>query len=221
MNPSVTVITWGVTGMESDVDNLPLKRCSTCKEFKTLDYFNKDKSRKDGFSWRCKSCHSEMNKKYSKTPDAKEIARQRAYERYHANKDEINAKAREDRANKPELKRAYARAWRAKRKDSVNERTRNWRLNNPEKHKESTRANKNRRRGAKVEYYTTQQAIDLYGSDCHLCGEAIDLDAPRWTAIPGWERGLHLDHVTRISEGGKDCLENVRPSHALCNLQKH
>ena len=203
------------------MNNLPLKRCSTCKEHKSLDNFAKDKSRKDGLSWRCKTCHSEMNKKYTKTPEAKEANKQRAYEYYHANKDEINAKARENRANNPEPRRAYARAWRVKRKNRVNERTRNWRLSNPDKHKESTRANKNRRRGAKVEHYTTQQALDIYGSNCHLCGEPIDLKAPRWTAILGWERGLHLDHVVRISEGGKDSLENVRPSHALCNLQKH
>ena len=203
------------------MDNLPLKRCSTCREHKSLDNFNKDKSRKDGFSWRCKPCHAEMNKKYGKTPEAKEMARLKSKAKYHANKEEINAKARENRAKNPEIKRTYARNWRADRKDIVNQNQKQWRLNNPGKVKESTRKNKNRRRGAKVENYTTEQALSLYGSDCYLCSKPIDLDAPRWTAIEGWENGLHLDHVIRISEGGKDCLENVRPSHGLCNLQRH
>lgn len=203
------------------MDNLPLKRCSTCHEYKTLNNFNKDKSRKDGFSWRCKQCHAVMNKKYNQTPEAKAKNRLKSIERYHANKDEINAKARADRASNLEGKRLYARNWRASRRNIVNENQKLWRLNNPDKVKESTRKNKNRRRGAKVENYSTQDALDIYGSDCYLCGKAIDLNAPRWTAIEGWEYGLHLDHVIRISEGGKDCLENVRPSHALCNLQRH
>lgn len=203
------------------MDNIPLKRCSTCHEYKTLDNFNKDKSRKDGLSWRCKSCHAEMNKKYGKTPEAKEKSRLASKDHYQANKEAINAKARAKRAANLEDKRLYARNWRASRREIVNENQKLWRLDNPDKVKESTRKNKNRRRGAKVENYTTQEALDLYGSDCYLCGKAIDLDAPRWTAIPGWENGLHLDHVIRISEGGKDCLENVRPSHALCNLQRH
>lgn len=203
------------------MDNLPVKRCSTCKEHKSLNNFSKDKSRKDGFSWRCKSCHAEMNKKYSKTPKYREKQRIKANVRYHANKDELNAKARADRLSNLEEKRLYARNWRASRKEIVNEKQKQWRINNPDKAKDSNRRSKNRRRGAKVEHYTIKQALDLYGSNCHLCGHAIDLKAPRWTAVPGWESGLHLDHIIRISEGGKDCLENVRPSHAICNLKRH
>lgn len=217
----MTAITWGMTGMESDVNNVALKRCSTCKEYKSLDSFNKDKSRLDGLSWRCKPCHNQMSKKYGKTPQDREKSRLRSKAFYDANKDIINKKIRQKRADNPERFRVYRQTNRAKNSEKINAKTREWRLNNPEKYKESTRANKNRRRGAKVENYTLKQALDLYGSNCHLCGLAIDLDAPRWTAQPGWQNGLHLDHVIRISDGGKDCLENVRPAHALCNLRKH
>lgn len=203
------------------MDTIPLKRCSTCKEHKSLDKFSRDKSRLDGLSWRCKVCHAQMNKKYLQTEEYKAKARIKSRIRYHANKDAINAKSRADRASNLEEKRNYARNWRNARKDQVNAQKKIWRLNNPEKVKESTRISKNKRRGAKVENYTTQQALALYGSDCYLCKAPIDLTAPRWTAVPGWEYGLHLDHVIRISEGGKDCLENVRPSHALCNLRRH
>jgi hypothetical protein len=205
----------------SDMDNLPLKRCSTCKEHKSLDNFSRDKSRKDGISWRCKSCHAEMNKKYIKTPEYREKQRIKANVRYHANKDELNAKARANRLSNLEEKRLYARNWRASRKKIVNEKQKQWRINNPDKVKDSNRRSKNRRRGAKIEHHTIKQALDLYGSSCHLCGQPIDLKAPRWTAVPGWELGLHLDHIIRISEGGKDCLDNVRPSHAICNLKRH
>lgn len=203
------------------MDNLSLKRCSTCKEHKSLDNFNRDKSRKDGFSWRCKPCHASMNKKYTITAEYREKARIKANIIYHQNKDAINAKQRAKRAANPEPSRAYKKQYRLKNLEKELARGKAYRLANPEKIKENSRINNNRRRGAQIERYTTQQALDLYGTNCHLCGEAIDLSAPRWTAKKGWERGLHLDHVIRISEGGKDCLENVRPSHAICNLQKH
>jgi 5-methylcytosine-specific restriction endonuclease McrA len=35
---------------------LPLKRCPHCKEYKSLDRFNRNKTAKDGFDWRCKDC---------------------------------------------------------------------------------------------------------------------------------------------------------------------
>lgn len=37
---------------------------------------------------------------------------------------------------------------------------------------------------------------------------------------PGWEDGLHLDHVVPLSKGGPDLITNVKPSHARCNLAK-
>ena len=70
------------------------------------------------------------------------------------------------------------------------------------------------------EIYTLEQVFALYGTNCHLCNESIDLEAPRWQGESGWERGLHIDHVTPISRGGADNLANVRPAHGKCNLKK-
>ncbi len=44
---------------------------------------------------------------------------------------------------------------------------------------------------------------------CHICGDAI----------PGLEE-LHFDHVIPLIKGGPHVAENVRPSHAGCNLRK-
>ena len=147
--------------------------------------------------------------------------------------------------------RARSRSYSQKNPEANRDRVKNWRLKNPEKAKESKRNHyvKNReriRREWKDKYnanpeifmtqkykrrarekavdhepYTWKDVIAKWGSDCHLCGKPIDLDAPRWVAIPGWENGLHLDHVVRISEGGADTLANVKPSHGLCNIRKH
>lgn len=82
-----------------------------------------------------------------------------------------------------------------------------------------------RRRALKAmaisEPYTEQEVLDRYGTDCKICEEPIDLDAPRGVGKgEGWERGLHIDHTISISDGGPDTLENVRPLHSLCNLRR-
>lgn len=86
---------------------------------------------------------------------------------------------------------------------------------------------KERSRGLRPRYYdaihspyTTKEIIEKYGSDCHICQKPIDMDAPRSVGKTGWELGLHLDHVIPISKGGDDTADNIRPSHAICNMRK-
>lgn len=47
------------------------------------------------------------------------------------------------------------------------------------------------------------------------------LDAPRKVGVNNWELGFHVDHLVPLSKGGSDTLENVRPTHAVCNLRKN
>ena len=70
------------------------------------------------------------------------------------------------------------------------------------------------------EPYSEADILHLYGTGCHICGLGIDLKAPRKAGIEGWEQGLHLDHVISLSRGGTDTIENVKPSHAICNIRK-
>lgn len=62
--------------------------------------------------------------------------------------------------------------------------------------------------------------LSAYGNCCYLCGFEIDLTAPRKAGINGWENGLHIDHVVGIALGGNDTIDNLRPTHGLCNLRK-
>ena len=101
-----------------------------------------------------------------------------------------------------------------------------------ERHREYNRANADkwdgyhherraRMAGATYESVSVKDVITLYGTTCHLCDDPIDLDAPRSSRSgSGWERGLHLDHVTPLSKGGTHTIENVRPAHGWCNLSK-
>ena len=119
------------------------------------------------------------------------------------------------------------------------EQIKNWTINNPEKFKaqrvryyaknyekvkQRNTDKERRRRAVKVstntELYTTQQVIDLYGTNCHICNYPIDMTASRLIGRGNWKLGLHIDHVISLSKNGPDTLANVRPSHALCNLSK-
>jgi hypothetical protein len=71
------------------------------------------------------------------------------------------------------------------------------------------------------EKYTIKQIIDLYGTQCHICNEEIDFSAPRKSGEIGWEKGFHRDHLVPVSKSGPDTLENVRPAHGKCNMEKY
>jgi 5-methylcytosine-specific restriction endonuclease McrA len=110
--------------------------------------------------------------------------------------------------------------WHSENSDRKRQNARNWLLKNSDKKRNYNRARNARIRGVTSEPYTESEVIELYGTTCHLCGFAIDMNAPRKTGLVNWERGLHVDHVIPISMGGPNILSNVRPSHALCNLRK-
>lgn len=57
--------------------------------------------------------------------------------------------------------------------------------------------------------------LDRWGATCWLCGRAINLDAA--TQSPG---SFTLDHVVPRSHGGGNNLDNLRPSHRLCNNER-
>lgn len=77
-----------------------------------------------------------------------------------------------------------------------------------------------KQKGNGWEPYTEEQMLSKYGSICYLCNEEIDFKAPRQCGKPGWERSFWIEHVVPVSKGGPDTLDNVRPSHGLCNLNK-
>ena len=119
----------------------------------------------------------------------------------------------------------YRRDWGEKNRERAREISRSWDLKNPEYARERNNKSQRTRRAAlakvEKEEYTTEQVLEVYGSNCHVCSEQIDLEAPRRTGNgEGWRQGLHLDHVIPISKGGPDTLENVRPAHVMCNLTK-
>lgn len=171
-----------------------IKTCRKCnQEFPaTTEYFYSHAGRKDKLDTSCKVCNRAAKKEWFN--NNKEVKAARDKKRYEENKDKILAVNRE------------------------------YYINNKDKHLIKGRVAKSRRRarikGNGWAPYTEEQMLSKYGTLCYLCNEEINLQAPRSSGAPGWERSLWKEHVVAIANGGSDTLENVKPSHALCNLNK-
>jgi len=113
-----------------------------------------------------------------------------------------------------DAERSYWKNERIIRKDQINTLRKDWRFRTPNAHRRF------RRNNTEPGYYSDQDVLDTYGAICHICSEEIDLSAPRKVGLPGWEKGLHIDHVQPLSRGGLDTLENVKPAHGQCNVIK-
>ena len=116
------------------------------------------------------------------------------------------------------------RAYVASNRQKVAEQKKQWKIDNPEKNlhhnRKAERARRARLKNSITIPYTESQVISTYGTNCNICGLAIDFNATRQVGKKGWQMGLHIDHLIPIARGGADTLENVRPTHGLCNLRK-
>jgi hypothetical protein len=113
-----------------------------------------------------------------------------------------------------------SKKWQSNNLDKVKESKNKWAQNNMDK----IRAKNRRRRATKLnngfEIYSELDVLSIYGTTCYLCNEPVDLNASRKSGKPGWEKGLHIEHVVDLALGGPDTLDNVRPAHGICNLTK-
>ena len=118
-----------------------------------------------------------------------------------------------------EAESAYWRLMRIERKDAIQANSKKRRFTVAG----ATRTNRKRaiKFGVETEWYSPQQVLDIYGTDCHICDKPIDLNAPRQCGKPGWELGLQIDHLYPLSKGGSDTVDNVRPAHGYCNNIKN
>lgn len=116
-----------------------------------------------------------------------------------------------------ECNRSQAKVWASNNSEKTKGYKTKWRLENPQKMYLARKINRFKNG---FEKYLESDVLEKYGTNCHICGLEIDTAAPRRPGIPGWEHGLHIDHVIPIMKGGADVLENVKPAHGLCNLKK-
>lgn len=115
----------------------------------------------------------------------------------------------------------YQKTYRERNKEKNLLRLKIWKSANKEKCAALERKRRAAKRGLPTEPYTVKEVLEKYGSNCHICNLGINLIAERRSGRKGWETGLHIDHLISIINGGPDTLENVRPSHGLCNVRKN
>ena len=144
-------------------------------------------------------------------------AKRREY--YKKNKDKIKEYHKEYFEKNPEKLKRYRSNSYYNNKEKRMESFKKYRDKNPDYSRMSRRRRANIRNNG-YEKYTESQVLEIYGTNCYLCNQPIDLEATRQCGKPGWERGLNIEHVIDIALGGPDTLENVRPAHGICNLTK-
>jgi 5-methylcytosine-specific restriction endonuclease McrA len=198
---------------------LGIKACSKCGEDKTLEEFPTASKEKDGHGSRCKGCIQVSAKIYRDNTKDKAAS---YYQRSKlADPEKFLKRNREYRAANVEKIREAGVRYNLENQEKQKERARIYRENNPDLGRANVRKRRARRAGNGVEVYTELQVLETYGTDCHICSGPVDLNNARRVGHPGWETGLHIDHVIPISKGGQDSLANVRPSHGGCNLKKN
>jgi 5-methylcytosine-specific restriction endonuclease McrA len=139
---------------------------------------------------------------------------------YKKNSQKIIASTERYRKANLDKQRQWSAAYRNKNLEKVRETSRRYGKENPEKIRENARKRRALVRNSESLPYTEAQVLTAYGLECYLCKSLIDLNAPRNCRGIRWEFGLHIDHVVPIVSGGPDTLENVRPTHAICNMKK-
>jgi 5-methylcytosine-specific restriction endonuclease McrA len=140
------------------------------------------------------------------------------------NKEDIAESRRQYRIENHERILAAKLEYRIKNAQGLSDKQKVYSKEHPEETRRRALASGRKRRariaGVESEYVSDDALIAYWGGDCYLCGEEINLLAPRRAPTPGWEESLWRDHVTPIVAGGSDTLDNLRPTHAVCNLRK-
>jgi|AntAceMinimDraft_6_1070360.scaffolds.fasta_scaffold30952_3 5-methylcytosine-specific restriction endonuclease McrA len=181
------------------------KTCTKCGQTKPRDnsHFYRNSQSADGLRPDCSDCGRARSASYTK-------------ENAQANRDRANKWRTQNLEKSKESKREFYK----QNKEKIAYQFKVAYAKNPQKFRRSKLKRLERESKIVKEQFSISDVISRYGSVCHLCSKEIDLDAPRWTAQKGWELGLHLDHVIRVVDGGSHTLDNVKPSHAICNLRK-
>lgn len=205
-----------------------MKKCHRCEKIKEFVDFWKDKRRKDGLTFLCKSCHKIDIKKW--------IVKNPGYHQKYRAK------------NRQKAKEATKR-WCAENPQKASEATKKWRTKYPNKAKEKMRKDRAKTRSTPKGKLNHNISSAIWHSlkrgvkgGCHW-ENLVDFTLNQlkihleklFTSGMTWENQgsyWHLDHKIPISafnfEKSEDidfkkcwCLKNLQPLEAMENMKKH
>lgn len=189
----MTTHTNGGEPVSTDNDiTVPGKRCSGCKETKSLDDFFRRSAAKDGRQNYCRACgYAAHDAWVSRNPD---VPRERLAAWNAANPGVSEASSAAWKKANPERRRAIVRAWNAAHPETV---------------KDNARIRRARKAAAPVVEHIRRSIVwQRDGGICHICGTAAD--------PADW----HLEHIVPLARGGEHSYRNVAVSHPDCNRRK-
>jgi hypothetical protein len=120
-----------------------------------------------------------------------------------------------------EKRRLTNKKWRENNLEHSRFLSRDWQRRNPGEASRAVMRRRAKKRSNGYEKYKDKDVLDMYGIICYLCNREIDITLSRKIGSERWLESLQIDHVIPISRGGPDFLSNVRPTHALCNMEKN
>jgi 5-methylcytosine-specific restriction endonuclease McrA len=181
----------GACGTVLDVDTeVAQKVCSRCRLPQSVTLFNRDRSRSDGLTSRCRPCNRQVCRQWAEAnPGRKKEGDRQVYEK---NRETIKARSQR---------------WRQENRERWLEASRRWSKDNPERHAQHRRTRRALLAAAKIVPFTVEQLdakMAYWGHRCWVCRGKFQA----------------VDHVKPLAAGGGHLLANLRPICQSCNSKK-
>lgn len=141
-----------------------------------------------------------------------------------ANKEKCRINQNEWRIAHPEKVQIYSRKYAEKNKEKLiirrkkyrdthleqcKNRSKKWASENPERRRELASRRRAFKQSSVINQVSYNKILARDGRICHICKKDILL----------FDK-LHFDHVIPLVKGGAHSMENIKPSHAKCNMSK-
>lgn len=212
------------------------KVCSRCKRELPAAAFNKCKDSKSGLASYCRECQHEAFAKFYADNHDHCLTRRKEYYQAHAEESREKrriyyrlhharalASLKKWRQHNPDKvraadKRHYQRTkgatialvarWQSAHREQSNGYKRKWLKEHPLKGREFHHRRRAREAAAAVGTVDLNAIWLRDHGICHICGLPVD------------RANAHFDHVIPLAKGGAHSMDNIKVSHATCNLRK-